>query len=160
MKIKTLMARAARCTSEADAQALLSELEKAFCSTKALGHLGTFNSEAYMEGEHPHVRFELNHKISDSYITMVRPEIRSGEFSLLIETNHMLDGLGMQSQSWAAVADLDAALPRDQDEVENGLTIAQLAGQAKDIAINFHAELIERVGVPRTLAKATAKKCW
>jgi len=158
MKAKTLLAQAAKCTSAEDAQALLDTLKEAFCATKALRHLGTYNDDAIMEGDKPFVRFELNHKISDEYITMIRPEIRDGKLVVEVVTNRMLDGLGMQSQSWEAVEGLEDLLPRRDDDVENGLTIAQLANQVRDAVIANHADLIERVGVARTLAIKVAKK--
>lgn len=160
MKATSLLAKAAKCKTEADAQALLDSMQKAFCAPKALRHLGVYNPEAYMEDGKPFVRFELNHKISDSYITMIRPEIRDGALTVEVVTNHMHDGLGMDSKSWSEVEGLEDHLPRRDDDIENGLTIANLVTQAKEAAIACHAELIERAGVPRKLALATAAKVW
>lgn len=160
MKAKSLLAQAAKCKTDADAHALLAALRDAFCATKALRHLGTYNDDASMEGDQPLVRFELNQKISDEYITMIRPEIRDGKLVVDVVTNRMTDGLGMQSKSWEVVDGLEDVLPRQDDDVENGMTIAQLANLARDAAIANHADLIERVGVRRELALKVAKKSW
>lgn len=160
MKAKTLLAQAAKCTTQEDADNLLQVLKDAFCQSRALWHLSVYNEDAHMEGDKPFVRFELNHKISDKYITMIRPEIRAGKLVVDVVTNRMLDGLGMSSQSWEVVDGLEDVLPRRDDDVENGMTIAQLATQAKLAAIANHAELIQEVGVPRTRALKVAKQCW
>lgn len=164
MKAKSLLTQAAKCQTEADAQALLDSMQKAFCASKALRHLGVYNPEAYMENymedSKPFVRFELNHKISDSYITMIRPEIRNGALRVDVVTSHMHDGHGPHSQAWSEVEGLEDHIPRKEDDIENGLTVTQLANLARDAAIANHAELIERVGVPRKLALTTAAKLW
>lgn len=160
MKAKTLLAQAEKCTSQADANKLLQALKDAFCQSRALWHLGVCNEEAYMEGDKPFVRFEMNHKINDTYITMIRPEIRAGKLEVVVATNRMLDGLGMQSQSSEVVDGLEDVLPRRADDVENGMTLTQLANLAKDAAINNHAELILSVTNLRTLALKVAKKSW
>jgi len=155
MKVKFLLAKAAKCKTEADANSLLETLATAFSSTRQLAHLPQYNEEAYMEENQPLVRFELNKEISEHYITMIRPEIRDGKFVLVVVTNHMLDGLGMSSKSWEAEEGMD-----DVIEADDSRTIADLAKRAREIAIANHAQLIERVGVAHTLALAVAKKSW
>jgi hypothetical protein len=155
MKVKSLLAKAAKCKTQGDADELLELLERVFGESRPLGCLSQNNREAYMEGDTPFVRFELNHLISEHYITMIRPEIRDGALVVTVATNHMLDGLGMASQSWDVEADLECVF-----EAEDDRTIGHLAQQAKEQALANHAQLIERVGVSRIVALKAAASSW
>ncbi len=155
MKVRSLLAKAAKCKTQDDADNLLDMLRRVFGNARPLAHLPEYNGEAYMEGEQPLVRFELNQEISEHYITMIRPEIRNGQFVVDVVTNRMLDGLGMSSQSWEAEEGMD-----DTIEAEDNRTIADLAKQAKELAIANHAQLIERVGVAHSIALKAVKKSW
>ena len=156
MKVKSLLAKAAKCKTQADADNLLNTLQRVFGNAKPVCHLGSFNSEAYMEGDKPFVHFELNQEISEHYITMIRPEIRDGKFVVVVITNHMLDGLGMNSKSWKTVEGLD----EDVLEGDADRTVADMAQRAKELAIANHAQLIERVGVSHAVALEAAEKSW
>lgn len=156
MKVKTLLAMAAKCTTEKDAQTLLSKLSEAFEVTRALGHLGVMNQDFMMEDSGPYVKFELNHVISEHYITCIAPEVRDGKLSIVVTTNHMLDGLGLSSQSWSVVEGLE----EDVIEAKDDQSISDLAKVAKMLALANHAELISRVGVLSQQAKIAAKKSW
>lgn len=156
MKVKTLLAQAEKCKTSADAAILLQALAQAFGATKALGHLQTWNEDYSMEGDQPYVKFELNHVISERYITCISPEIRHGKLVVIVVTNHMLDGLGMQSQSWEVVEGLDD----DVIETEDDQTITAVANKAKTLALANHTELIERVGVVRKQAQIAARRSW
>jgi hypothetical protein len=161
MQVQQLLDQAAACTSEDDAAALLSNLVTAFSATGPLSHLGVYNTEAYME-ERPSkepaafVRFELNRIISEDYITMIRPEIRDGQLVVVVITNRMLDGLGMASKSWEVPDFLDEAVI----EADTDSTTDDLAQRAKELAIADHRLLIERVGVPESIARETALQSW
>jgi hypothetical protein len=155
MKVKTLLAKAARCKTETDAEALNTVMRQEFENTRALSHLWQANDEAYMEEDKPFVRFELNRQISEHYITMIRPEIRNGEMVVVVVTNHMRDGLGMQSQNWEVVDDMEVVIEAQPEQ-----TVAALARLAADCAIADHRELIERLGVPKQVAKQAALKSW
>lgn len=156
MKVKTLLAQASKCVSEADAQKLLETLEHVFGNAGPVAHLPQNNSEAYMEeANEPNVSFELNRVISEHYITMIRPEIRHGKMVVVVVTNRMLDGLGMSSKSWETEKDMDEIIEPDGDR-----TMTDVAKQAMQLAIANHAQLIERVGVPQALALKAAKKSW
>lgn len=154
MKIKTLITRSNRCKTDEDAQKLLDMLKQAFSKSRDLSHLYTFNEEAYIE-DSAFVRFEFNREISDDYVTMIRPQIRDGEVSVCVVTNHMLDGLGMMSQSWESIEGLDDLL-----ECEPDRTVSDIAQRAAELTISQHRMLIESVGVPHVIAEETAKKCW
>lgn len=156
MKVKSLLAKAAKCKTQADADKLLETLKRVFGNAKPVCHLGWYNPEAYMEGDKPFVGFELNQEISEHYITMIRPEIRNGEFVVVVTTNHMLDGLGMSSQSWEAVEGME----EDVIEGDADRPVADMAQRAKEIAIANHAQLIERVGVSHAVALDAAEKSW
>ena len=156
MKVKSLLAIAAKCKTPEDANKLMDTLRRVFANTRPVGHLPEYNAEAYMEGDQPFVRFELNKEISDHYITMIRPEIRHGKFVVVVVTNHMLDGLGMSSQSWAEVEGMDDLIEADDED----RPISDLANRAKELAIINHARLIERVGVTYSNALKAAKKSW
>ena len=75
MKVKSLLAQAAKCKTQANADKLLDTLQRVFGNTEPVCNLYMYNIEACMEDGKPFVSFELNHKISDHYITMIRPEI-------------------------------------------------------------------------------------
>lgn len=155
MKVSTLLAKAAKCKTQDDADQLLDTLRDAFSKPRSLAHLGWYNTEAYMEEGKPFVRFELNKEISEHYVTMIRPEIRDAKLVVVVVTNHMLDGLGMSSQSWDAVDGMDDLIEPTADR-----TIADLANRAKELAIANHAQLIERVGVSHAIALKAANKSW
>lgn len=152
MKVSALLIKAKKA---ANADAVLKLLQEEFGNAKLLNHLHEANSEAYMEGDNPFVRFELNREISDHYITMIRPEIRNGALSIVVATNHMLDGFGMSSQRWVTPEGMDDLLEAYPEQ-----TTSQLAKRAAELAIIHHRQLIENVGVPMNVALKTAKKCW
>ena len=152
MKVSTFLKKAKKL---ADADAVLKLLQDEFGNAKSLDHLHEANPEAYMEGDDPFVRFELNREISEHYITMIRPEIRNRALSIAVATNHMLDGLGMSSQSWETPEGMDDLLEAYPEQ-----TTSQLAKRAAELAIMHHRQLIENVGVPMNVALKTAKKCW
>jgi hypothetical protein len=152
MKVSTLLDKAKKL---ADADAVLKLLEDEFGDSKSLNHLHEANSEAYMEGDGLFVRFELNREISGDYITMIRPEIRGGALTVAVVTNHMLDGLGMSSQSWETPEGMDDLLEAYPEQ-----TTSQLAKRAAELAVMHHRQLIESVGVPMNVALKTAKQCW
>ena len=155
MKVKSLLDKAAKCKTQDDAYKLLDTLQRVFGNARPLAHIPLYNIEAYMEGDKPFVRFELNKEISKHYVTMIRPEIRFGKLVVVVVTNRMLDGMGIYSQSWEAEEEMDEIIEADDDR-----TFAGLVKQAKDLAIANHAQLIERVGVAHSVALKTAKKSW
>lgn len=164
MKIARLIHQAAHCRNEADAKKLLAVLEAQFWRTRTLKRLAHANAESYMEGLEskgagrkfdPFVRFELNRVISPEFITMIRPEIREGALSVSVRTNRMLDHMGLGSQRWEEIEDLD-----DLIEASGRQTVAAIAQQAADIAIRHHASLIEAVGVSSGRAQKIAKQMW
>lgn len=157
MEIKSLLAQAANCKTQASAGKLLLILQKEFSNSESLCNLRLSNGEAYMEdtGE-PFVRFDLSHVISDRYITTIRPEICGGELAVVVQTNHMLDAHGMSSKSWEAADGME----EDVIDCNPNQSIAKVAEMAKEMALSHHAELIERLGVPRAVAKDAAKKSW
>jgi hypothetical protein len=156
MRIKNLLANVALCTTDEEIKSVMAEvLIPSFQRTAALRHLLPTNEDYGMEGSNPYLRFELNHVISDHYITMIRPEIRDKKFVVSVVTNHMLDGAGMSSQKWEAEESMD-----DLIEPDENMTIAAVAKHAKVQALAHHRELIERLGVPRKVAETTVKKSW
>lgn len=161
MQVQQLLDQAAACTTNEDAAALLNNLVTAFSTAGPLSHLGVYNLESYMEdrpSKEPaaFVRFELNRIISEDYITMIRPEIRDGQMVVVVITNRMLDGLGMASKSWEVPDFLDEAVI----EADPDSTTEDLAQRAKELAIADHRLLIERVGVPESIARDTALQSW
>lgn len=155
MKIKSLLAQAAKCQTQGDAQKLLDTLKRVFGNHKLLSHLGIYNDEAYMEEENPFVRFELNREISDEYVTMIRPEIRDGKLTVVVQMNRMNDKLGMQSQDWETIEGME-----DDFETNENQTIDDLCKRVVNLAIANHRILIEAVGVPQAIAKVAAKASW
>lgn len=159
MKIKSLLALAANCTTDTDAEALLDTIREVVGKTRALGHLLEANPDFSMEGlpndGSPFVRYELNHVLSDQFIIMIQPEIRDGKMGITVLTNHMRDGMGMQSQDWEIFKELEEHIEADSE-----MTVAQLAQAAKDEAIRQHAVLLESVGVATKAALRAAKASW
>lgn len=155
MQIETLLTHARNCKTDADATELLYKLMEAFSGTQALAGLPEQNTDGYMEGTQPFVRGELNRVISGQYITMIRPEIRNDKLCVVVTTNRMLDGLGLQSKSWEPVADLD-----DDIAVSDDMDVADLANRAKELAIAHHAALLEGVGLTSQAALEAAQRSW
>lgn len=154
MKIKTLLRLAKRCKTDADAQKLLAKLQQAFGKSRVLRHLSVNNEEAIIEDQ-AFVRFEFNREISDDYVVMIQPQIRDGECSVIIQTNRMLDRLGMSSQHWEVIEGME-----DQIECDPERSVSDVAQRAAELGILHHKMLIESVGVPETIARKTAEKCW
>lgn len=75
---------------------------------------------------------------------------------VVVTTNHMLDGLGMSSQSWEAVEGME----EDVIEGDDNRPVAEMAQRAKELAIANHAQLIEGVGVTHSVALDAAEKSW
>lgn len=159
MKVKTLLALAATCTTDTAAEALLDTIREVFGKTRALGHLPEANPDFSMEGLpndcSPFVRYELNHVLSNQFIIMIQPEIRDGKMGITVLTNHMRDGMGMQSRDWEIFKELEEHIEADSE-----MTVAQLAQAAKDEAIRQHAVLLESVGVATKAALRAAKASW
>lgn len=156
MNVQTLLDQAAACKTEDDAQNLLFAMQEAFTKSGPLSHLRVDNPDHNMEKEGPYVQFELNREINEYYITAIKPEIRSGEFVIVVRTYHMKDGLGMQSRNYDIAEGLD-------EEVIDGSpeqTIEDLAQRAKELALADHRLLIERVGVPEAAARQAALDSW
>lgn len=156
MKIKSILKRAAKCTSNLEADELLNFWKDQWRKQRPLAHLDTFNDEAYQEAEkQPSVQFEFSRVISDDYITEIRPVIRQGQVYIYVRTQRMLDGCGLSSKSWEIVDEMDDVIDPHEDQ-----TLAQLAVQIRELAIAHHRQLIESVGVPLKLALKTAEECW
>jgi hypothetical protein len=155
MKVSTILAKAATCKSKEDAERLLDVLERVFGNAKQVAHLPIHNREASMEGDRPFVRFELNREISEHYVTMIRPEIRYGQLVVVVATNQMLDGLGMESRNWETVDGMEDVIEARPDQ-----SVADMMKLAVGLALADHAELITCVGVPSKVARLAAKKSW
>lgn len=155
MRVQALLTKADNCSTDEEAKQLGFTLEKAFRITKALSGKQTYNPEAYMEGDYPHVYVEFNQEISNHYITTIRPEIRDEKLTVRVSTQLMLDGLGIASCSWETVDGLEEVL-----EPLPGETVASMAKRAKAVALGFHADLLGRVGLKEAQAVRTARSSW
>lgn len=155
MKVKTLLSKAKKCKTNEDAHELIKTLESIMRNTNALKHLPTHNHEAYLEDDELFVQFEFNRVLSEHYITMIRPEVRGDKFVIVVSTQRMLDGLGLESQSWESVNNLD-----DQIDSEESDTITRMAQKAKTLAIYHQTWLIEQLGVSDDVAFKVAVRSW
>jgi hypothetical protein len=156
MKIETLLRKAKKCVSDNDANGLLIILERVFGKSRKLSHLYQANSASYLDADgNPHIHFDMNRLLSNDYIIAIRPEIRNDSFSVIVETNLMLDGLGMMSKSWKTIEGMEACI-----ESYPGCTVCNMINRAVEMAILHHRILIEKVGVPQDIAETTAIKCW
>ncbi len=154
MKINALLKQASRCKTDEDAEQLLDRLQQAFAKSRWLKHLSVTNREAYIEDQ-AIVRFEFNHEISEDYVVMIQPQICDGECSVIIQTNRMLDRLGMSSQHWEVMDGMDELIECDPER-----RVCDVAIRSAELAIMQHSLLIKSVGVPETIARKTAKACW
>lgn len=156
MNVQTLLDQAATCKTDEEAQNLLFAMQEAFTENGPLSHLPVYNPDFNMEDTGPYVQFELNREITEYYTTCIKPEIRDGQFAIVVRTYHMKDGLGLQSRNYAIAEGLD-------EEVIDGSpdqSIDELAQRAKELALADHRLLIERVGVPETAARQAALDSW
>lgn len=156
MKIKSILAMAESCKTDADTEALLDTLATAFSTTKPLGHLAIQNGESYLEDGIPFIGFELCQVFNAHYGLMIRPQIRDKKLTVLVVIHHMKDGRGLHSQSWQVAPGIDEIVI----EADANSTVAALAKQAAETAIKQHCALIIRVGVPKEIAELAAKKSW
>lgn len=159
MKLKSLLSKAAKCRNNEDARDLCMLLQEAFIKVKLLQplELAAANSDYQMEEEGPYAQFELNLLLSNKFCITLRPEIRHGKIGVAVMLIHFKDGYGLQSHSWEIYGDGEY-----EDFVEGGEeeTVSQLAARAKELAISYHATLIEHVGVPARAAMTAAKATW
>lgn len=155
MKIKTLLAKAARCTDSETAGDLCQQLMTEFESMKRFAGLKSANPDWAIEPAGPFFRFELNWAISGHYILMVRPEVRDGKFGVAVEMQHMLDGKGLHSLRWEAYGDGEAYLEAQEQE-----TLHLLAKRVQAAALGQYAALLESVGLPKEMALKTASAAW
>lgn len=156
MNVQTLLDQAAQCKTDSDAQDLCLAMQEAFTTDGPLAHLPVYNPDFNMEADGPYVQFELNREISQHYITAVKPEIRGGQFAIVVRTSYMKDGLGMQSSNYELADGLDEEVVEGQPEQ----TLEELAQRAKEFALEHHRQLIERVGVPEGAARDAALASW
>ncbi len=155
MKVKSLLKIASKCKTEEDASALLDRLIRTFKNENPVKRLPWYNEDYSMEDNNPSVKFELNHVISNYYITMIRPEIRGGKLTVLVSTNRMLDDLGIASKRWEVTQEME-----DLIECDDESTITDIAFRAKQYALSNHTRLIEAVGVSSATAKEFAERSW
>lgn len=156
MNVQTLLDQAAQCKTDSDAQDLGLAMQAAFTDNGPLSHLPVYNPDFNMEDAGPYVQFELNRQISEYYVTAIKPEIRDGQFVIVVRTCFMKDGLGMQSQNYDTVDGFDEEVIEGEPEQ----TIEELAQKAKELAIADHRLRIERVGVPESAARDAALASW
>jgi hypothetical protein len=156
MNVQTLLDQAAACQNDDDAQNLLLAMQEAFTEQGPLSHLPVYNTDFNMEDSGPYVQFELNREISGYYVTCIKPEIRDGKFAIVVRTQHMKDGFGLQSSDYELVDGFDEAVIEGLPEE----SIDDLATQAKDLAVADHRSLIEQVGVPQGAAQQAALDSW
>lgn len=159
MKLKSLLSKAAKCRTNEDARDLCFVLQDAFNKVKLLQPMeqAHANSDYQMEEQGPYAQFELNMLLSNKFCITVRPEIRGGQVLCAVMLVHFKDGHGLQSRSWEIYGNGEYGdfLEGGEDE-----TVSQLAARAKEMAIRYHATLIEEVGVPAKAAMTAAKAAW
>ena len=159
MNIKPFLDLAAQCKTDKDANALLDSLIEAFKGDESeLNHLSVCNSEFCMSDNGPEVSFQLNHVISEHYITMIKPMIGEGKFTCLVETNHMLDALGMHSKKWEMVEGMEEVWEYSEDG--NILDINELTKHLEKLALINHRLLVERLGISQQDAEVAVQAAW
>ncbi|MBC3871492.1 hypothetical protein [Undibacterium oligocarboniphilum] len=155
MKIKSLLSKAKRCSSQEDAAQLLDLLKDKINKHPLLSHLWIYNAESMMEVDTPFVSFELNRVYSDEYVLMIRPEIRDEAFTIQVTMYHMQDKLGVCSKKANPLVEMNEVLEPSKEQ-----NLEEVCVQAVKIAINYHRMLMVSVGVPNSIANTTADSCW
>lgn len=157
MNVKSLLDKAAACTTDEQAQEAAQALAEAFGKTRALSGLSALNIEGYIEAPgRPHLSMELVRQLSEHYALCIVPEIRDETLTVVARLDHFKDGQGMQSCDFERVFDEDSDILEAQEEQ----TVKELAKLAKEMAIKLHARLIESVGVSERAAQLAAKRAW
>lgn len=155
MKVKTLLAIASKCKTEKDAANFLSNFERIIGNQTLVSQLGIFNGDYTIEDEGVFVQFELIREISDHYCTAIRPEIRSGVFTIIVTTTRANDGQGISSQSYETIDGMDDSIETYPDQ-----TISSLIKTAVDLAIANHGQLLQQAGLTDKVALQAARKSW
>lgn len=155
MKANYFVDKSKNCTTDDEAEILCNELEAAFLTTPEFAGFTAYNQSSHMKGDTPCLDFEMNHEISNAYMLTVRPGIRDSQLTIDIMLQFMKDGLGTNSTSFET---------RYEDIIEVAVyidvSIEALADEARRIAIRFHTDLIEEVGIPAEAAREAAEKAW
>jgi|SRR5690606_34041790 len=156
MKVKTILAKAAKCSSDRDAHEFLSFFRELFTQSKPINEWETQNDDYMLEDSGLFTNFELVRILSDYYAINITPEIRDGTLSIFVRLDNFLDGWGSASQSWEAVEGLPVTLVL----AEPDQTIAQVVKTVVHSAQENHSQLLQRLGVPATEAARIVKKIW
>lgn len=153
MQVSDFLSKAAKCRTISAVQDLVTELQDEMGKDPYIKGLTINNEEVEIdENGCASFNFEINHEISCDYVTGIRVVLLDGDLTVGIETWQMKDRHGLNSASWRAVDDLDTEIV-----VRPNREISVLAKMAAKTAVEQHAELIERAGVPREMAKAIAE---
>ena len=156
MKTQTLLAKAKRCRTEAEASKFLATFQGIFSKAPLLSHLLALNGEAYIEsGNGAYASFQLARVLNEFYIISIQPKIGGGTLSIRVVTDVMLDGHGIASKQWKTLERINELVECDPCQ-----SLPYLIRQAKELAIDHHRMLIESVGVPEEFSKAIARKSW
>lgn len=157
MRANDFIKQAEKCRTDKDAEALCEKLQSAFLATPEFCGFSADNAESYMEGETPHLHFEMNYAISNVYILAVEPIIRESQLSIGIALQFMNDGLGLHSRSWTTKDEEVIEVGKDSD-----ITIEALAQDALQLAFDFHTKLAEESGLGFThdAARAAVEAAW
>lgn len=154
--INTFVTSATKCKTVAGLQKLLQRMKDEFLKNTLLSPLVAANDEIELVGgSQPFLRFELNQVISQHYITMVQLEIRDSKFNVRICTNRMKDGLGMSSQNWEPIEELD-----DDIWVLDEETVTTLVDKIYMKLMRNHAALLETMGIDSINAYLVACAAW
>lgn len=155
MRAKYFVEKAAECNTDDDAEKLLEAFKSVFLSTPQFCGFLTSNDKAYMEERSPYLSFEMNYVISNAYILEVEPIICDSRLRVNISMQFMEDGLGMGSRSWKTI---------DEEVIDGNsdISISELAKNAQEIALGFHAKIAEMsgLGFTSTTAMEAVEQVW
>lgn len=154
--VSEILEQARMCKTQGDVNSLLDELRGAFTGCPTLFKLKAANGEASLKNGEPHIRFELNKVISPHCLTIIRPELRRGKFSLAVATYLVSDGSGEMSKSREAAH----GIAEEFIEAGVGHDLLDLGARAKELATAHHRTLLVNVGVPPFSANSLAEQSW
>ena len=158
MNVKSLLALAGECKTEAQVEPVFKVFKEAFTKRfeKRLSCLYVLNDQYHLEEEgEPFLQFEVSYVVSSWYVISAQIEIRSGDLVIYVVRNHMLDGLGMDSQNWEEDADDEKLL-----EFEDDSTVSTMIKSMVDEFIHQHTLLLEVAGLTPDEAKQAATRVW
>ena len=154
MKVKQLLKRAVACNDESSAKKLLEEFLEIARKSASVKGMSEQNFDFSTERQGPYISIEIVRELSNHAAIEIRPQIRDRMLSVDVRAVWFADGHGVMSQNVQYDNELDEVPVEESDDV------AEVMNRAGQVAIARYAELIERLGFERSLARKLAEENW